>query len=188
MGIPNVDFGKARTLLKYLAQSSRKIKERTQALRIIHNDICQIKKLSGKSARHKIAKLETNILTALRRGGFVEECEEQTPEFVEPEQESSAVEIKSELPIIESELSREEKLKLIEQKAAQNSHLQTAVQISLVGELTSALVRLESLKKEIKVSKKPEREQLKQISERIKVIKNKISALNGKKSVKKKKK
>lgn len=175
MAIFNVDFEKARLLLKHLAISNKKIKERTQALRIIHNDITQIKRLSGKPARHKIAKLEKNIVDALRRGGFIEECKESAPtEEQTAEQKATPEAVQPPAPICD--LSRDEKLKIIEERAIANAQ-KLGEKESNIAELNAMLNHLELIKKGIKVQGKPEREQLKQISLRVQSLKHKIQEL-----------
>lgn len=70
---PEVDPQKATLLLKYLAHADKKIKLRTHAVRRLQEQLSDLKKVSGRAAHGKIAKLEENILQTLKEGGFIQE-------------------------------------------------------------------------------------------------------------------
>lgn len=174
-----VDFGKARLLLGYLARQHRKIKERTQSLKLIRDEIRHIKKVSAKTSRHRLSRLEHKIVAVLRQGGFVEEC----PPVVVPETVAHAEEFSEqalELPTAET-VNREAKIEKIEQTAIAKAQTLSKKDL-IISELLNAIKRLETSKKGIKVKGRFEREKLKKISLRISSLKSKLSQLQGKKA------
>ena len=176
MGISiDVDLTKARTLLWFLARNAKKIKVRNQSLKQIHKDILQIKRACAKSAHPKISHLETNILDALRKGGFVEECKPCTSEAVE---EIARVAIEDSFLVSNSSFqNRDEKLRDIEQRAVMRAQSFDAGKAVFIKELSNVILRLEKIKKGIKVHSSAERLKLKDVCSRIDSLKKKLTEI-----------
>ena len=158
----DVDLAKARTLLCFLAGSAKKMKLKNQSLKSIHKNILQIKKVCAKSSHQKISHLEKNILDALKKGGFVEECRPCPDESV----------AKEEIYDI-----RGEKLQAIEQQVLARAHAIDSDKSVMVEELANAVSRMEKTKKSIKVHSAKERLKFRQVCSRIDLLKKKIDEI-----------
>src|SRR3989338_5887063 len=135
------DLNKARIFLAYISTANKRINDRREAFKKIHEEIKEIKKSSSKTARSRISKLEDNIISALKQGGFIIE-------------EQPAVE---EQLIMPSKKLREEKLKEIESVAVEKSALKSLKSIE-ISEIENILRNLEKMKKGIKAVSSEEKE------------------------------
>lgn len=177
MSIPrDVDLAKARTLLWFLAKSAKKIKIRSQSLKQIHKDILQIKKVCAKSAHPKISHLEKNILDALKTGGFVEECKPCVNEAVVEEkiQDFGAGPLSASISSVQD---RDEKLRAIEQRALVHAQAVGSGKTLMIEEITKVILRLEKIKKSIKVHGSDERLKFKDVCSRIDSLKKKLAVI-----------
>jgi len=186
---------KAGLWMKFITRANRKRLVRTQALKKLHNEIKQLKKVSSKSTQGHITTFEKRILETLKEGGFIEGCEESVAPAKSTDEEQSTTpseqlheggsqEVSQEVSM-EQTLSREERVQQIEAEARARAAQQYG---NLpIKDLQRILDRLERIRKKIKVSGGAEKEQLKSITERSNALKEKIAVMSGMKKVRAKK-
>ena len=179
-----IDKEKARLLVKHLVRANKKISMRNHAVRVLHDEIQELKKLSGKSSEAKIEQFEKRILTTLKEGGFIHETKQEVsyeterpmPELSVPEIPQEEISMVAEMSQQRAKLtSRDERLKSIED-AARGRAQQKRPEIN-VEELARLLKRLEHARKKIRVKGRAEQEQASVFVAKIKGLKRKIAAI-----------
>lgn len=173
----NFDIQKAGILLKYIAKTNKKINNRQDAFKKIHEEIKNLKKISTKTAQNKITNLEINILTALREGGFIID----SPKEPKNEQKEVQTEVNS-API--EEKSRQERINEIETTAVQKAKFQFDKKQE-IKEIKKSLSHLEGLRRKIKAKSDDEKDKLLILTSKINYFKDQISKLNSDSSSKK---
>ncbi len=171
------DIQKAGVLLKYIAKANKKINNRRDAFKKIHEEIKDLKKISAKTTQSKITNLEVNILTALREGGFIIDSPKENST------EQKTTEPPTEIAPTE-EKTRTDRINEIENNSIQKAKFELCKEKE-VSEIKKSLSHLEGLRRKIKAKSDDEKDKLLILTSKINYFKDQILKLANESSSKK---